>query len=65
MQYTISRHWGDGKKETEEVTESNKFGFPKDVTLEKTSGVLHHRKKPGTEKRPGKIPGDHSFRNSQ
>lgn len=35
MQYTISRHWGDGKKETEEVTESNKFGFPKDVTLEK------------------------------
>lgn len=33
MQYTISRHWGDGKKETEEVTESNKFGFPKDVTL--------------------------------
>lgn len=35
MQYTISRHWGDGKKETEEeVTESNKFGFPKDVTLE-------------------------------
>ena len=35
MQYTISRHWGDGKKETEQVTESNKFGFPKDVTLEK------------------------------
>lgn len=36
MQYTISRHWGDGKKETEEqVTESNKFGFPKDVTLKK------------------------------
>ena len=34
MQYTISRHWGDGKKETEEeVTESNKLGFPKDVTL--------------------------------
>lgn len=36
MQYTISRHWGDGKKETEEeVTELNKFGFPEDVTLEK------------------------------
>ena len=33
MQYTISRYWGDGKKETEdEVTESN--GFPKDVTLD-------------------------------
>lgn len=36
MQYTISRHWGDGEKVTEEeVTELNKLGFPKDVTLEK------------------------------
>ena len=36
MQYTISRHWGDGKKDTEkEVTETNESGFPKDVTLEK------------------------------
>lgn len=34
MQYTISRHWGDGKKVTEEVTETNEYGFPKDVTLE-------------------------------
>lgn len=34
MQYTISRHWGDGEKVTEEVTESNKRGFPKDKTLE-------------------------------
>lgn len=34
MQYTISRHWGDGEKVTEEVTESNKCGFPKDKTLE-------------------------------
>ena len=35
MQYTISRHWGDGKKDTEEeVTETNEYGFPKDVTLE-------------------------------
>lgn len=34
MQYTISRHWGDGEKVTEEVTESNKRNFPKDVTLE-------------------------------
>ena len=35
MQYTISRHWGDGKKVTEEeVTELNKLGFPKDKTLE-------------------------------
>lgn len=35
MQYTISRHWGDGRKETEkEVTVLNKLGFPKDVTLE-------------------------------
>lgn len=34
MQYTISRHWGDGKKVTEEeVTETNEYGFPKDVTL--------------------------------
>ncbi|MGN9126309.1 Ig-like domain-containing protein [Oliverpabstia intestinalis] len=36
MQYTISRHWGDGEKVTEEeATELNKLGFPKDVTLEK------------------------------
>ena len=35
MQYTISRHWGDGKKVTEEeVTETNEYGFTKDVTLE-------------------------------
>ena len=35
MQYTISRNWGDGKKVTEEeVTETNEYGFPKDVTLE-------------------------------
>ena len=34
MQYTISRHWGDGEKVTEEVTKSNKCGFPKDKTLE-------------------------------
>lgn len=35
MQYTISRHLGDGEKVTEEeVTESNKRNFPKDVTLE-------------------------------
>ncbi|MGN9013050.1 Ig-like domain-containing protein [Oliverpabstia intestinalis] len=34
MQYTISRHWGDAKKVTEEeVTETNEYGFPKDVTL--------------------------------
>lgn len=34
MQYTISRYWGDGKKEAEaEVTEKNAKGFPKDVTL--------------------------------
>ena len=34
MQYTISRHWGDGKKVTEEeVTETNEYGFPKDITL--------------------------------
>lgn len=35
MQYTISRHWGDGKKDTEEeATETNEYGFPKDVSLE-------------------------------
>lgn len=34
MQYTISRYWGDGKTENEaEATESNQYGFPKDVTL--------------------------------
>ena len=36
MQYTISRYWGDGKKEAEaEVTEKNAKGFPKDVRLDK------------------------------
>lgn len=35
MQYTIFRHWGDGKKDTEEeATETNEYGFPKDVSLE-------------------------------
>ena len=66
MQYTISRHWGDGKKVTEEeVTETNEYGFPKDVNSGRTSKILYHRKTSGTEERPGKIPGDHSFRNSQ
>lgn len=35
MQYIISRYWGDGKKDTEEeATETNEYGFPKDVSLE-------------------------------
>lgn len=35
MQYIISRYWGDGKKNTEEeATETNEYGFPKDVSLE-------------------------------
>ena len=55
MQYTISRYWGDGKKETEEeVTESNELGFPKDVTLEELQKYCTIEKHLELKNDPGK-----------
>ncbi len=52
MQYTISRHWGDGEKVTEEVTESN--GFPKDKTLKDLKGYCTIEKPLELKNDPGK-----------
>lgn len=55
MQYTISRHWGDGEKVTEEeVTELNKLDFPKNVTLEELQKYCTIEKHLELKNDPGK-----------